>query len=44
MCAAGADGLLDGALAWRQGGDGHTDALNMKCFVEWADRMMKEGK
>jgi hypothetical protein len=44
MCAAGADGLLDGALAWRQGDGGHTDAPHMKYFIEWEDRMMKEGK
>ena len=32
-------GLLDGALAWRQHDGGHTDAPNMKYFIEWADKM-----
>jgi (4-O-methyl)-D-glucuronate---lignin esterase len=31
-------GLLDGQLAWRQHDGGHTDAPNMKYFIEWADR------
>jgi hypothetical protein len=31
-------GLLDGELAWRQHDGGHTDAPNIKYFVEWADR------
>jgi hypothetical protein len=30
-------GLLDGALAWRQHDGGHTDAPNMKYFLQWAD-------
>ncbi len=30
-------GLLDGQLAWRQHDGGHTDAPNMKYFIEWAD-------
>ena len=33
-------GLLDGQLAWRQHDGGHTDAPNMKYFIEWADKMM----
>ena len=33
-------GLLDGELAWRQHDGGHTDAPNIKYFVEWADRKM----
>jgi len=33
-------GLLDGELAWRQHDGGHTDAPNVKYFVEWADRMI----
>jgi hypothetical protein len=33
-------GLLDGHLAWRQHDGGHTDAPNMKWFIEWADRFM----
>jgi hypothetical protein len=32
------DGLLDGALAWRQDDGGHTDAPNMRYFIEWADK------
>ena len=32
--------LLDGELAWRQHESGHTDAPNMKYFIEWADRKM----
>jgi hypothetical protein len=32
--------LLDGELAWRQHEGGHTDAPNMKYFIEWADRKM----
>ena len=34
-------GLLDGELAWRQHDGGHTDAPNMKYFIQWADKMMK---
>ncbi len=32
------DGLLDGQLAWRQDDGGHTDAPNMKWFIQWADK------
>lgn len=32
------DGLLDGQLAWRQDDGGHTDAPNMKYFIQWADK------
>ncbi len=32
-------GLLDGQLAWRQHDGGHTDAPNMKYFIQWADKM-----
>jgi hypothetical protein len=32
------DGLLDGRLAWRQDDGGHTDAPNMKWFLQWADK------
>jgi len=35
-------GLLDGQLAWRQHDGGHTDAPNMKYFLQWADRFRKE--
>jgi hypothetical protein len=31
-------GLLDGELAWRQHDGGHTDAPNMKYFIEWANK------
>jgi len=31
-------GLLDGQLAWRQHDGGHTDAPNMKYFIEWAEK------
>jgi hypothetical protein len=33
-------GLLDGQLAWRQRDGGHTDAPNVKYFIEWADRLL----
>jgi hypothetical protein len=36
-------GLLDGQLAWRQHDGGHTDAPNMKYFIEWADKFMDRG-
>jgi hypothetical protein len=32
--------LLDGELAWRQHDGGHTDAPNMKYFIEWANKKM----
>jgi xylan 1,4-beta-xylosidase len=31
---------LDGQLAWRQHDGGHTDAPNVRYFIEWADRMI----
>ena len=34
------DGLLNGQLAWRQDDGGHTDAPNMKYFIQWADKFM----
>ena len=34
-------GLLDGQLAWRQHDGGHTDAPNVKYFLQWADRWVK---
>jgi hypothetical protein len=34
-------GLLDGELAWRQHDGGHTDAPNMKYFIEWADKLIQ---
>ena len=33
-------GLLGGQLAWRQHDGGHTDAPNMKWFLEWADKFI----
>jgi len=33
-------GLLAGQLAWRQHDGGHTDAPNMKWFLEWADKFI----
>jgi hypothetical protein len=33
-------GLLDGELAWRQHDGGHTDAPNMKYFIQWADKFI----
>jgi hypothetical protein len=33
-------GLLTGQLAWRQHDGGHTDAPNMKYFIEWADHFI----
>ena len=34
------NGLLDGQLAWRQHDGGHTDAPNMKWFIQWADKFI----
>jgi hypothetical protein len=31
---------LDGYLAWRQHDGGHTDAPNMKYFIQWADKFI----
>jgi len=31
---------LDGQLAWRQHDGGHTDAPNMKWFIQWAEKFM----
>jgi len=36
-------GLLGGRLAWRQDDGGHTDAPNMKWFLEWADKFIGHG-
>jgi hypothetical protein len=33
-------GLLDGQLAWRQHDGGHTDAPNMKWFIQWTDKFI----
>jgi hypothetical protein len=32
------EGLLNGQLAWRQDDGGHTDAPNMKYFIQWVDK------
>jgi hypothetical protein len=32
--------VLDGTLAWRQHDGGHTDAPNMKYFIQWADKLI----
>ena len=37
------DGLLDGNLAWRQDDGGHTDAPNMKYFIQWVDKAIGYG-
>ena len=37
-------GLLDGQLAWRQHDGGHTDAPNMKYFIQWADKFIRPGQ
>lgn len=36
------EGLLNGQLAWRQHDGGHTDAPNIKYFIQWADKFFKE--
>jgi len=33
-------GLLNGELAWRPHDGGHTDAPNMKYFIQWADKFI----
>jgi hypothetical protein len=38
------EGLLDGQLAWRQHDGGHTDAPNMKYFIQWADKLIGHAK
>ncbi len=35
-------GLLKGHLAWRQHDGGHTDLPNMKYFIEWANKYIRE--
>ena len=35
-------GILDGQLAWRQHDGGHTDAPNMKYFIEWAGKLFAQ--
>jgi hypothetical protein len=36
-------GLLNGQLAWREHLGGHTDAPNVKYFIEWFDRLTGHG-
>lgn len=31
-------GMLDGELAWRQHDGGHTDAPNIKYFIDWTNK------
>jgi len=33
-------GILDGQLAWRQHDGGHTDAPNIKYFIQWANKFL----
>jgi hypothetical protein len=35
-------GLTEGQLAWRQHDGGHTDTPNMKYFIEWAEKFIKQ--
>src|SRR5467141_1327492 len=35
-------GLLDGELAWRQHDGGHEDRSNMKHFIAWASKLLKQ--
>jgi hypothetical protein len=37
-------GILDGQLAWRQHDGGHTDAPNMKYFIEWTGKMFVQAQ
>ena len=37
-------GLLNGQLAWRQHDGGHTDAPNVKYFIQWADKFIGRTK
>ncbi len=34
--------LLDGQLAWRQHDGGHTDAPNIKYFIQWANKFIRK--
>jgi hypothetical protein len=34
-------GLLEGKLAWRQHDGGHTDAPNMKHFIDWVNKFLQ---
>jgi hypothetical protein len=34
------EGLLNGALAWRQHDGGHTDGPNWRYFIPWANEQL----
>lgn len=36
------EGLLDGALAWRQHDGGHTDGPNVEHFIRWAEAQWRQ--
>lgn len=38
------EGLLDGALAWRQHDGGHTDGPNVESFIHWAEDQWKKSE
>src|SRR5262249_40664790 len=38
------EGLLDGALAWRQHDGGHTDGPNVEHFIRWAEARWGEDR
>jgi hypothetical protein len=38
------EGLLSGQLAWRQDDGGHTDAPNVKYFIQWTDQFIGYSK
>jgi hypothetical protein len=38
------EGLLGGALAWRQHDGGHTDTPNLQYFLDWANRQSSQSK
>jgi hypothetical protein len=38
------EGLLDGALAWRQHDGGHTDTPNLQHFLDWANGQFAQSK
>ena len=37
-------GMLDGQLAWRQHDGGHTDAPNVKYFIQWVSKFIRPTK
>ncbi|MEQ8473976.1 MAG: acetylxylan esterase [Marinoscillum sp.] len=38
------EGMLEGHLAWRQHDGGHTDAPNIKYFIDWANALINSEK